>query len=116
VLLVCCQAPSDEDEEDSDFRVVHGPVGDSAADLPPATQKILAALQHNQAQLDALAEQWQQARSKLKAEQSKLRVKLAQERRCVGAASRRGCLFAMRLCLDLGCTERALTAAERTAA
>ncbi len=56
-------------------------MGDSAADLPPATQKLLAALQHNQAQLDALAEQAQQTRSKLKAEQSKLRVQLAQERR-----------------------------------
>jgi hypothetical protein len=42
---------------------------------------VLAALQHNQAQLDELAEQWQQTRRKLKAEQSKLRVKLAQERR-----------------------------------
>jgi predicted RNase H-like nuclease len=75
------QAPSDEDDEDSDFQVVHGPVGDSAADLPPATQKVLAALQHNQIQLDELAEQWQQARRKLKAEQSKLRVKLAEDRR-----------------------------------
>lgn len=56
-------------------------MGDSPADLPPATQKVLAALQHNQAQLDALAEQSRQERSKLKTEQSKLRVKLAKERR-----------------------------------
>jgi hypothetical protein len=64
-------------------QVVHGPVGETAADLPPATQKVLAALQHNQAQLNTLSEQWQAARSKLKAEQSKLRVALAQARRWV---------------------------------
>lgn len=56
-------------------------MGETAADLPPATQKVVAALQHNQAQLDALAQQWQAARSKLKAEQSKLREALAQARR-----------------------------------
>jgi hypothetical protein len=77
--MLWVQAPSDEDDED--FQVVHGPVGDSAADLPPASQKVLAALQHNQGQLDALEAQWQAARNSLKAQQSKLRVKLAQERR-----------------------------------
>jgi len=82
--VLCCQAPSDEDEEDSDFQVVHGPVGDSSADLPPAAQKVLAALQYNQGQLDTLAAESQQQRNKLKAEQSKLRAKLAAERRWVG--------------------------------
>lgn len=81
VLCMMHQAPSDEDDEGSDFQVVHGPVGEHASDLPPATQKVLAALQYNQAQLDALAEQWQRQRSTLKADQSKIRAKLAQDRR-----------------------------------
>lgn len=60
-------------------------MGDNAADLPPPTQRVLAALQHNQAQLDTMTEQWRQERSKLKAQQSKLRVQLAQQRRCVSS-------------------------------
>jgi hypothetical protein len=77
------QAPSDEDEE-SDFQLVHGAGGGSAQDLPPGVQRVLAALEHNQARLCALAAAAQVQRSKLKAQQADLRRQLGQQRRSGG--------------------------------
>lgn len=56
-LRACAlQAPSDESDEDDFALVSHGVVaGSSVDDLPSHVQAVVAALKHNQAQLDELA-------------------------------------------------------------
>ncbi|KAF8069510.1 NUDT19 [Scenedesmus sp. PABB004] len=69
------------DEDDDDFAVVSG--GGSHEDLPPPVQAVLAALRHNQAQLDELAAQRQRQRAEATAAGDKLRQELAVKRRAL---------------------------------
>lgn len=78
--LIDLQAPSEEEDDEVGFQVVHG-AASSTADLPASVQAALHALQVNQQQLDELATQGNQHRQKLQAAQAEVKQALATQRR-----------------------------------
>lgn len=74
---------SEEEEEGDGYQLVHGAAGLDPSELPEQVQVILAALRHNQQQINTLTDERQQLRAKAKQEEVKLREQLAEQRRCV---------------------------------
>lgn len=73
---------SDEDDEGDGYQLVHGAAGLDPAELPGPVQALLAALRHNQAQINALQAEREQLKAKAKQQEVELRKQLAEQRRC----------------------------------
>lgn len=76
------QVPSDEEDDEGGFQLVHGAAG-STADLPASVRAVLHALQLNQQQLDAQAAEANQQRQRLQAAEAEVKQALATQRRYV---------------------------------
>eukprot|EP00878_Enallax_costatus_P038880 GHUV01044368.1.p1 GENE.GHUV01044368.1~~GHUV01044368.1.p1 ORF type:complete len:515 (+),score=231.98 GHUV01044368.1:220-1764(+) len=75
---------SDEDgegDEGDGYQLIHGAAGLDPSELPGPVQPLLAALRHNQAQIEALQAEREQLRLKAKQQEEQLRKQLSQQRR-----------------------------------
>eukprot|EP00878_Enallax_costatus_P030865 GHUV01033666.1.p2 GENE.GHUV01033666.1~~GHUV01033666.1.p2 ORF type:complete len:174 (+),score=48.89 GHUV01033666.1:213-734(+) len=80
---------SDEDgegDEGDGYQLIHGAAGLDPSELPGPVQPLLAALRHNQAQIEALQAEREQLRLKAKQQEEQLRKQLSQQRRWEGCA------------------------------